>query len=71
MRRSAVIKMLRREARAHGVRMELVRQGARHEIWRCGHVIVPIPRHREIDETTVEDGICRRLEAIFGPGWWR
>lgn len=71
MRRSAVIRRLRREARARGVPIELVRQGSRHEIWRCGHVLVPIPRHREIDETTAEDGIYRRLEDVFGPGWWR
>ncbi len=71
MRRSAVIRRLRREARVRGVPMALVRQGSRHEIWRCGHMTVPIPRHRDIDETTVEEGIYRRLEDVFGEGWWR
>jgi hypothetical protein len=71
MRRSALIRRLRREARVHGLSLVLVRQGSRHEIWRCGHVMIPIPRHREIDETTAEDGIYRRLEGLFGEGWWR
>ena len=71
MRRSLLIKRIRREARARGFEFVMVRQGSRHELWRCGHVLVPIPRHREIDDTTAEAGIFRRLEPMFGPGWWR
>jgi hypothetical protein len=53
------------------VDFHLLRQGARHEIWMCGHVLIPIPRHRELDEMTVEDGIFRRAEPVLGEGWWR
>lgn len=71
MRRSAVIRRLRREARARGVPMDLVRQGSRHELWRCGEVLIAIPRHRDLDEMTVEGGIYRPLEDVFGSRWWR
>lgn len=71
MRRSVVIRRIRAEARMRGLPFLLERQGSRHEIWRCGDVLVPIPRHREIDEVTVEAGVFRRLEDAFGVGWWR
>jgi len=48
----------------------LLRQGGRHEIWRCGATEVVILRHAEINELTAL-GIMRSLETELGGGWWR
>ena len=48
---------------------EFVREGSGHEIWSLGSRLVPIPRHREInDETAV--AILRKLEHRLGKRWW-
>jgi mRNA interferase HicA len=59
-----------RAAARQGVAWTLVRQGRRHEIWRCGATEVVIPRHAEINELTAL-GIKRSLENELGSGWWR
>jgi hypothetical protein len=47
-----------------------MRQGADHEIWRCGSTRVVIPRHRVINEGTAFD-VQRKLEAELGEEWWQ
>jgi hypothetical protein len=49
---------------------ELVRQGASHEIWRCGTITVPIPRHGEIGPKMAFE-IRRSLDPALGRDWWR
>jgi hypothetical protein len=57
-------------AREADVRWEFVREGRDHEIWSLDGRLVPIPRHREInDETAV--AILRSLESRLGKRWWR
>lgn len=46
------------------------RRGGKHDLWRCGATVVPIPRHREINEITALQ-IMKTLEAELGEGWWR
>jgi mRNA interferase HicA len=70
MRRRAVLRDIGRTASRRGVMWTLVRQGGRHEIWRCGATEVVIPRHAEINELTAL-GIMRSLETELGGGWWR
>jgi hypothetical protein len=57
-------------ARAQGVEWSLFRQGANHEIWRCGTAKVPIPRHPEIGDRLAQR-IFKELQVELGKDWWR
>jgi hypothetical protein len=70
MRRSQLFSRIAREARNQGKTWFLDRQGANHEIWRCGSIDVPIPRHSEIGNRMAET-IFKELEPELGKGWWR
>jgi hypothetical protein len=70
MKRDDLLRRIATRARRQGVEWRLQRQGANHEIWRCGAVEVAVPRHRQINEVTGV-GIFRSLEAALGEGWWR
>jgi len=70
MKRDELLRRIARSARRQGVAWRLDRQGANHEIWRCGAVQVTVPRHREINELTAI-GICMSLEEALGEDWWR
>jgi hypothetical protein len=61
---------IQRAAEARGIAWQLVRQGGRHEVWRCGSTKVTIPRHREVNELTSE-AIFKSLEGELGRAWWR
>jgi mRNA interferase HicA len=52
------------------VEFVFVREGGSHTLYRCGDQQVVIPRHREVRPGTAET-IMRKLEPIFGKGWWR
>jgi mRNA interferase HicA len=70
MKRVELLRRVARMARSRGVAWRLDRQGANHEVWRCGSVEVTVPRHREINEITAI-GILTSLEEALGKGWWR
>jgi mRNA interferase HicA len=70
MRRGALLREIGRAARRQSVTWVLIRQGGKHEIWRCGATDVVIPRHAEINDLTAR-GITRALEDELGKGWWR
>jgi mRNA interferase HicA len=70
MKRDELLRRIARMALRQGVAWRLERQGANHEVWRCGAVEVTVPRHREINEMTAV-GICRSLEEALGEGWWQ
>jgi hypothetical protein len=61
MRRREVIRKISREARA---------QGASHEIYRLGGLMIPISRQTELGNRQAET-IWRECEAQSGRGWWR
>lgn len=52
MRRSDLLKTLRRSARANGVEFTLVREGGKHSIYRYDGQLLTVPRHVEINEIT-------------------
>jgi hypothetical protein len=70
VKRTALTKKVSDAAKGAGVDWTLVRQGASHEIWRCGKVQVSIPRHSEINEITAL-AIMKQLAEVLGEGWWR
>jgi mRNA interferase HicA len=70
VRRDDLIRKINKAARQNGLKLELVREGGKHSIFRCGSQLVTVPRHREINEMTAI-GIMADLEAELGKGWWR
>lgn len=62
MRRTDLIRALRRRAHEAGSTLELVRQGGEHELWKVGETTLSIPRHREISPG-VTGRILRDLDA--------
>ncbi len=70
MKRRLLISKVGQAAQVADIEWKLVRQGAQHEIWRCGDTKVSIPRHREINELTA-NSICKHLEQALGKDWWR
>ena len=42
---------------------ELVRHGARHDVWSKGEHEIPVPRHNEINEYTAK-GILREAQGV-------
>ena len=62
-KRSEFVKQIRRLARQHGQRAEVVRQGS-HEIWECAGLKFPVPRHQEIAEGTARTIMNRLTEHL-------
>ncbi len=48
----------------------IARQGANHTVYKLDGLMIPIVRHREMD-----DGLARKVfeecESKLGKGWWR
>jgi mRNA interferase HicA len=70
MRRHELFRRIAREAYRQGVAWRLERQGASHELWRCGHTQIAVPRHAEIGNQLAQ-AIYEELEAELGKDWWR
>ena len=56
MKRTELIRTIRRQAKAAGLTLDLVREGKEHEQWKVGGTMLSIPRHREISP-----GVTRQL----------
>ena len=63
MKKRELLKRLRMIAASADLALDLVRQGANHEIWRIGRERIVIPRHREVNEFTAE-GILRKAREV-------
>lgn len=70
MKRRDLIQAIQQAASTRNVAWVKVREGSRHEIWRCGATTVSIPRHREINDLTAA-GIFKDLENELGRRWWQ
>ncbi len=70
MKRHELLRRIAKAARAKGVVWQLERQGAGHEIWRCGETPMPLPRHKEIGDRLAE-AVFAGLEIELGKDWWR
>lgn len=64
------MKRIAREAKAQGLGFTMDREGANHTIYMLDGVMIPIPRHREVNEMTTE-GIYKECAEKLGKGWWR
>ena len=65
-----IVKRIAAEAKRQGLNFALDREGANHTIYSLDGIIIPIPRHREVNERTAE-GIYRECQEKLGKGWWR
>ncbi|PSL08191.1 hypothetical protein CLV30_101158 [Haloactinopolyspora alba] len=69
MKRTAVIKKIRRAAKEAGVQFE-VTEGGNHTRLLVGTVRTTIGRHSEVAEGAVE-ALYKQLEPALGKGWWK
>jgi mRNA interferase HicA len=58
VKRRDLIRELGRMAARAGMPFVLVRHGADHDQYRLGRMLIPVPRHREVNERTAQ-GILR------------
>jgi hypothetical protein len=65
-----IVKKITKEARRQKRVFTFDREGANHTVYRLDGVIIPIPRHREIDNQMAET-IYRECADKLGEGWWR
>lgn len=49
---------------------ELARHGANHDVYTLDGIMIPIPRHPNVEERTTEQ-IYRECQEKLGKGWWR
>jgi hypothetical protein len=70
VKRTELIKKIRREARRQGVQWKSAGGHGPHETFWLGAAKIPVPRHAEIGERTTQD-ILHECEAELGKGWWR
>lgn len=50
MKRRILLRSLAHLAQAHGVSFRLERSTGPHDVYRWGDYMIPIPRHREVNE---------------------
>ncbi len=69
MKRTAVLKKLKDEAKRQGVEFSSY-ELTRHTGVKVGYVASTLKRHNEIDEVTVGKFFDQFAE-VLGKGWWR
>ena len=69
MKRYAVIKKLRNEARRQGLEFEEIAL-TKHDAYRVGNTTRTLGRHREIDDLAVRK-FFDQFQTELGKGWWR
>lgn len=62
MKRRDLLRALRLSAKEAGVDLAIVRNGASHDIYRLGDLVITIPRHNELNEMTAR-GILKDAAA--------
>jgi mRNA interferase HicA len=66
VKRTELLKTLRKLARAYMTEVTVVREGGAHTVYRCGPAQFTVPRHTEINENTAR-GILRHVgDALAG-----
>lgn len=70
MKRSDVLKKIKKAAKDAGIPWQLRDNGKRHDLYDLGGVMIPVARHNEIPEQMAEI-IWKECESKLGKGWWR
>jgi mRNA interferase HicA len=66
VKRRELVRRLTALAAQHGEQLLLVREGARHTVYRVGSRSVVVPRHREINELTASAILADAREGLAG-----
>ncbi|MCQ9339978.1 ribonuclease PH [Corynebacterium phoceense] len=69
MKRAAVIKKLKAEAKRRGLEFAEIAL-TRHDAYRVGNTTRTLGRHREIDDVTAKKFFDQFAQEL-GKGWWR
>ena len=69
-RRRHVIKVIADQAKRAGLDWAEDREGGRHTIFSLDGLMIPIPRHPDIDVRTAER-IYKECEPKLGRRWWK
>lgn len=69
MKRTAVVKKLKKAAKAAGLSFEQV-ELTRHTSFKVGTSAHTLKRHSEIDEVTARAFFAQYAD-VLGKGWWR
>lgn len=70
MKRTTVIKRLRKQAKQAGLEFEIT-ELTRHTAVRVGNLTRTLGRHAEVDETTAGKFFDQFADVLGGKGWWR
>lgn len=69
MKRTEMLKRIRRAAKDHGVQVREY-ELRNHSGLQCGETAVTVPRHSEIPDGMAET-IFKQLEPALGRRWWK
>jgi len=70
VKRREVLKRIADHADDVGAEWTFVRHGANHDVYRLNGIMVPMPRHNDVERWLAET-VWRECEAVFGRSWWR
>lgn len=71
MKRKVLLDRIATEAARRGIRWEIKRHGARHDVYVLGGgKLIPVERHSELDNSYAEM-VYRECAEVFGRGWWK
>lgn len=69
-KRRDIIQVIAKAAKAQGLDWSLVREGGSHTMFSLDGLMIPIPRHNEVNEITSR-GIYKECAEKLGKDWWR
>jgi hypothetical protein len=70
MKRRELVRRIAKRARQVDAQWAFVREGANHTIYELGGMVIPIPRHTELDGPAPEM-IFKECEPVLGKRWWK
>jgi hypothetical protein len=70
VKRRDLLRKIASEAKRQEVKWTCNREGANHTVYDLDGLMIPVPRHRDIDERLARE-ICCQCEPKLGTDWWR
>lgn len=70
MKRRDLTKRIAKAAKMANVSWNIEQEGSRHTLYRLGVLLIPVPRHQELDNRLTE-AIFKECEPVLGKRWWK
>lgn len=70
MKRRDLIKKISKATKTAQLTWDIHREGANHTVYRLDGLMIPIPRHPDIDEQLAQL-IFKECEPKLGKRWWK